>query len=34
MFGDYSTRGPRYWLTLVGLALIGLLSILVMFALR
>lgn len=34
MFGDYSVRGRRYWLTLAGLALVGILSIGIMLALR
>lgn len=34
MFGDYSVRGRRYWLTLAGLAMIAILSLVVMFALR
>lgn len=34
MFGDYPVRGRRYWLALGLLALIGLASLVVMFALR
>lgn len=34
MFGDYSVRGRRYWLTLFGLFVLGLVSVFVMFALR
>lgn len=34
MFGDYSVRGRRYWLTLAGLAVLGLVSVFLMLALK
>lgn len=34
MFGDYPVEGRRYWIWLAGLALLGIVSVVLMLALR